>query len=250
MHARNVPGFDLIYRAFLTLGGVTVVAGLGVALYSIAVVRPHVATLNDTLVRGFGGLDRTLRSLDEDAPLRGASRAALVASDQLLSAVPATLQRTRALLLKTAETGVRTSRVIRETERGVTGLVAPKEELAQSRASLRGTSQQLRELADELATMESATAVLVGSVDGAQRALAARGGTGALLANARTTVANVHGALTGLNLPRQLWLLGLGLGGGLILLGACLIVTGVGLDRFVASVYASRAVPMPRPQAA
>jgi hypothetical protein len=242
-----VRGLAWIRTAFLALGVAGVVAGVGTALYTALSLRPRVSAITSEVRMGLQEADRTTAALAEHTEVIGTSVQTLQAAQRTLAAVPPILDRTRALLQRAAVTTTFMGEAVREIESGVTGIVAPDEELERTRAALDGTVDEMRDLAAALAPLSTATASLAEDLRGLSEEIAeasAAVGAGppesAVLPATRARLQGMDESLAYLDAPRQTVLVGVGFGALLFCVGLFSLVIGAGIGPLMASMQASR----------
>lgn len=174
------------------LGLFSLFLSLGIALYSVSGLRPRLNVLTTQLDSSLGAADQGLSQVQAAWPGR----------IPVLPLLPETIVALRGTLTEASEALVAAGETARETQEGITGIVAPKKELRQSNRHFKRTAEQLRLLSGMLDELTRETRSLGAPID-LRNALSL----------ARDEIQRAQGSLRQADLPVQAMLLGLGLAG-------------------------------------
>lgn len=204
-------------RVLFFFGFLGILVGLGTGAYAAFGLRPKLAALTGQLQESLRSVDVAIASLDKNSP---SFSPAFRAGIRLVDDLPEALIALQGSLSEAAKTMAAAGNTTKEAKKGVSGLVAPKDELTRDTKDLKRTSSALQLLSEMIGQMALDSEPLAGRARDV-------GPLRSLLDATRTRVESVQGALGNADLPMQATLLGFALSGLYLLLGCLFVSMGV-----------------------
>lgn len=149
-----------LYRALNIVGTVSIAFGFATELYSCFVLRPKIGALTRESVSAIKDAGEAAESLNRNIYFLADSLRGVEDGGKLLAVLPETFKRLRDVLHLGSQASASTGGAAKESQKGVAGLVLPKDELKASGAALQGTARQMGQLAKSVGKLEGASAEL------------------------------------------------------------------------------------------
>ncbi|HET6630587.1 MAG TPA: hypothetical protein VFG91_12500 [Woeseiaceae bacterium] len=215
-------------------GVVALGSGVAIAVYSSAVLMPNVSRLIVEIREDIRVADRALAVLDKSDGLLARSIESFDAEADLMAILPETFAHVESVLRSTANTSFFAGEVTKQAGEGVSGLVLPDAETAESARALRETSEQMRQLAGVVGELGGASEPLAADLAGLSRALSG-GPSRPKLDTARLTTARRHlqalqGAIADVEVPALAMFAGMAIAGLYIVIGIICLALASGLS--------------------
>jgi hypothetical protein len=215
--------------ALVCIGWASLVSGVGVGIYSVAVLRPQVAQFSERLVSSLQWLDQQSYSLENNQSLLASSLSAVQAGSEIVNLLPKTLVATRGTLLQASDLLTATAITAKKTKDGIAGLVLPKNALGLDIVMIRRTTDQIQLLAGMLNRIKAASYPLAKSTTLIANQLPLIKAEFELM---RDRIQSTQNSIIAASLPTKVTLLGLGVSALLMVIGLfsfalAMIFTGI-----------------------
>lgn len=238
----NVARTPKSARTLLTAVGVLMILiGAGTIAYSFFALKPKVAALPREINRSLEVIDKSAAALGANDELLASSVAAAQSGARALSSLPQVLKNLRSTLESSSRLLYSASDAAAETTEGVTGLVAPEEELKRSADRSEQTARNLRQLSRSLKDLQSASADVAASGRAISKQLeqieGGRAPAAEVVETARSRLQATQSAIDEASLPSHIAIAASGVGGLYIFIGviALILARALKLDSAIPS---------------
>jgi hypothetical protein len=238
-------------KLLAVIGWISILAGIAIFFIAIAVIRPKVVDLSHQLGATLDSVDHASTVLGSNSTLLDAPLNVLQSAGRAASLLPETLISLQGTLTEASNALIAAKQTSAQAEKGVTGLVLPKQQLTTTNTHLDGAADQLKLLAgmvNQLIAPSRDVARNTGALARELTQLRARlGPTADLLQRSRSLIRDLRETMAFANLPMLVVLVGLALGGLYFLLGCALVSLATVLKRMPSQLAARGAVTEEEP---